>query len=79
MSDNEKQVWHLWRDGIPYTLLVWPPSASSMWCVDIHAGHVDKAIVETWLHTMYLDRGTHLVADCYDIVGEKLKEREGSG
>ena len=79
MSDNEKQVWHLWRDGIPYTLLVWPPSGASKWLVDIHDGHVDKATIDTWMYTMLLDRGTHLVADCYETVGDLLAERKGSG
>lgn len=79
MTHIEKQVWHLWRDGIPYTLLVWPPSFTRTWLVDIHDGHVDKATVDTWMSTMYLDRGTHLVEDCYQTIDKCLAERNRSG
>ena len=79
MSHMEKQVWHLWRDGIPYTLIVWPPTLTTTWLVDIHSGHVDQNNTETWLNTLYLDRGTHLVADSWDAVSAALKERDESG
>jgi hypothetical protein len=76
MSDDTKQTWHLWRGATPYTLLVFPPTRSSRWVVDIHKGHVDVADTATWLNTVLLDRGTHIVGDCYDVAEQALGERK---
>jgi hypothetical protein len=63
-------TWHLYRDGEPYTLLVYGPYLDGDFDVEIYLDHVDEATrngVEL-IGTVSLNRDTHIVADCQQAV-----------
>lgn len=74
MSDF--QVWHLWRDAAPYTLIVYPDPAGH-WDVEIHEEHVHPETRNplSFLGTTTLTRGTHIVGDCWEAVGKAMQQR----
>lgn len=64
---------HLYRDGQPYTLLVFGPYADGTeWDIEIHRDHVtfENKGTDTYVSTHTLPRRTHLVADLWNEIHE---------
>jgi hypothetical protein len=74
---SDFQVWHLYRDADPYTLLVYGPSPQGHWDVEIHQEHVHPETRNrlSFLGATTLTRDTHIVGDCWDAVREAMEQR----
>jgi len=74
---SDPQIWHLFRDGNPYTLIVYGPDRDGEWEVEIHEEHVDPETRNplSFLGNTILKRDTHIVADCWDAVAKAMQQR----
>jgi hypothetical protein len=75
---SDFQVWHLYRDSDPYTLIVYGPDRDGEWDVEIHEEHVhpETRTPVSFLGSATLSRGTHIVGDCWDAVAAAFRQRE---
>lgn len=70
-------IWHLFRDGEPYTLIVYGPDQAGSWDVEIHEEHVDQGSRSpaTFLGSSSLKRSSHIVQDMWDAVADAMYQR----